>query len=83
MTQLTKKNIKFEWNEDYERSFTELKKQLFTALVLALSSETGGYTVYSDISYLGLGCVLMQHGNLIVYGSRQLKYLKRITPPII
>ena len=29
--------------------------------------------VYSDASGKGLGCVLMQHGKVIVYASRQLK----------
>ena len=73
LTRLTKKNAKFDWNENCERSFSELKKRLTTAPVLALPSGSGGYTVYSDASYLGLGCVLMQHGKVIAYGSRQLK----------
>ena len=29
--------------------------------------------VYSDASGKGLGCVLMQHGKVIAYASRQLK----------
>ena len=29
--------------------------------------------IYSDASHKGLGCVLMQHGKVIVYASRQLK----------
>ena len=29
--------------------------------------------VYSDASYQGLGCVLMQHGKVIAYASRQLR----------
>ena len=29
--------------------------------------------IYSDASKKGLGCVLMQHGNVIAYASRQLK----------
>ena len=73
LTRLTKKNAKFKWNEDCERSFLELKKRLSTAPVLPLLSGSGGYTVYTDASYLGLGCVLMQHGKVIAYGSRQLK----------
>ncbi|XP_070056429.1 uncharacterized protein [Nicotiana tomentosiformis] len=31
------------------------------------------YTVYSDASHVGLGCVLMQEGRVIAYASRQLK----------
>ncbi|GKD34839.1 retrotransposon protein, putative, ty3-gypsy subclass [Tanacetum coccineum] len=37
------------------------------------SSGTGGYQIYSDASKKGLGCVLMQHGKVIAYASRQLK----------
>nr|GFB47848.1 reverse transcriptase [Tanacetum cinerariifolium] len=33
----------------------------------------GGYQTYSDASKKGLGCVLMQHGKVIAYASRQLK----------
>jgi hypothetical protein len=31
------------------------------------------FTVYMDGSRIGLGCVLMQEGRVIAYGSRQLK----------
>ena len=32
-----------------------------------------GYTVYYDASKDELGCVLMQSGRVVAYGSRQLK----------
>jgi len=41
--------------------------------VLALLSGTEGFVVYSDASKGGMGCVLMQHGRVIAYASRQLK----------
>ena len=41
--------------------------------VLALSNGPGGYEVYNDTSYHGLGCVLMQRDMVIAYASRQLK----------
>ncbi|KAG8503560.1 hypothetical protein CXB51_001543 [Gossypium anomalum] len=31
------------------------------------------FTVYSDVSHVGLGCVLMQEGKVVAYASRQLK----------
>ncbi|XP_049394728.1 uncharacterized protein LOC125859019 [Solanum stenotomum] len=34
--------------------------------------RTEGYAVYCDALGVGLGCVLMQHGKVIAYGSRQL-----------
>ena len=32
-----------------------------------------GFVVYCDASQVGLGCVLMQHGKILAYSSRQLK----------
>ncbi|KAK4384472.1 Retrovirus-related Pol polyprotein from transposon [Sesamum angolense] len=54
-------------------SFEELKKRLTSAPILALPSGDGGYVVYTDASRQGLGCVLMQHGKVIAYASRQLR----------
>ncbi|KAL8134287.1 hypothetical protein AgCh_009360 [Apium graveolens] len=73
LTQLMRKGIKFEWNDDREKSFQELKKRLVSAPILVLPSGSGGFQVYSDASKRGLGCVLMQHGKVISYASRQLK----------
>ncbi|KAL8092542.1 hypothetical protein AgCh_034708 [Apium graveolens] len=50
-----------------------MKKRLVTSPVLTLPSRLGGYVIYSDASKKGHGCVLMQHGNVIAYASRQLK----------
>ena len=61
------------WSEECEKSFQELKRRLTTAPVLTLPSGTEGFVVYSDASGKGLGCVLMQHGKVIAYASRQLK----------
>jgi hypothetical protein len=73
LTKLTKKNETFIWSEDCERSFQEQKHRLVSAPILTLSSGTGGFVIYSDASYKGLGCVLMQNGKVIAYASRQLK----------
>nr|GFA15731.1 retrotransposon protein, putative, Ty3-gypsy subclass [Tanacetum cinerariifolium] len=64
---------KFVWNEEREKSFEELKRRLVFSPILTLPSRTGGYQIYSDASKKGLGCVLMQHGKVISYASRQLK----------
>ena len=31
------------------------------------------YALYSDVSKIGLGCVLMQDGKVLAYASRQMK----------
>nr|GEZ04423.1 reverse transcriptase domain-containing protein [Tanacetum cinerariifolium] len=63
----------FAWNEEREKIFKEPKRRLFSSLVLTLSSGMGGYQIDSDASKKSLGCVLMQHGKVIAYASRQLK----------
>jgi hypothetical protein len=50
-----------------------LNERLTSAPVLALPSGTEGFVIYTDASKRGLGCVLMQHGRVIAYASRQLK----------
>ena len=65
--------MKFVWTDRCEEHFQLLKDLLTSALVLTLPSGDEGYTVYGDASRVGLGCVLMQHGKVIIYASRQLK----------
>ncbi|XP_028093215.1 uncharacterized protein LOC114293364 [Camellia sinensis] len=69
-TQLTKKGAVFEWLEQRESAFQELKTKLTTTPVLALPSSKEGFLIYNDASHKGLGCVLMQSGRVIAYASR-------------
>ena len=80
LTALTKKGVPFIWDHDYEGSFNELKARLVLAPVLTLPSRNGGFTMYSDVSGVGLGCVLMQHGIVVAYASHQLKDHERNYP---
>ncbi|GJT52866.1 retrotransposon protein, putative, ty3-gypsy subclass [Tanacetum coccineum] len=50
----------------------ELKQRLVSSPILTLPSGSGGFQIYSDVLE-GIGCVLMQHGKVIAYASRQLK----------
>ena len=70
---MTRKEIKFEWNDLYERAFQELKRRLTSAPILIVSERGKRYTVYCDALKDGLGCVLMQSERVVAYGSRQLK----------
>lgn len=51
----------------------ELKSRLTSAPVLAIPDRTGGFVIYCDASGRGLGAVLMQHGRVVAYTSRQLR----------
>ena len=65
MTRLTRKGVKFEWDDLCEKAFQELKIRVTSAHILIVSEQ--GHT--RD----GLGCVLMHFGRVVAYGSRQLK----------
>ena len=73
MTRLTRKEVKFDWDDRCEEAFQELKRRLTSAPILIVPDRGQGYTVYCDASRAGLGCVLMQSGRVVAYGSRQLK----------
>nr|GEW19366.1 hypothetical protein [Tanacetum cinerariifolium] len=73
LTKLMRKGEKFVWDEEREKSSEELEKRLVSAPILTLPSGSGGFQIYSDASKKGLRCVLMQHGKVIAYASRQLK----------
>ena len=73
MTKLTRKGVKFEWNDACEHSFMELRGRLTSAPILIIPERGLGYVVYCDASRDGLGCVLMQTERVVAYGSRQLK----------
>nr|GFA83910.1 putative reverse transcriptase domain-containing protein [Tanacetum cinerariifolium] len=73
LTKLMRKGEKFVLDEEREKSFKELKKRLVSSPILTLPSGSGGFQIYSDTSKKGLWCLLMQHGKIIAYASRQLK----------
>jgi RNase H-like domain found in reverse transcriptase len=59
--------MKLEWAEKQQRSFEELKNRLVTAPILALPMPGVEYTIHSDASKFGLGCVLMLEGHVIAF----------------
>jgi hypothetical protein len=72
-TRLLEKDVMFVWSSDCEVSYHTLKNKLVSAPILALPESGKRFTVYMDASRIGLGCVLMQEGRVIAYGSRQLR----------
>ena len=73
MTRLTRKEVRFEWNDLCERAFQELKRRLTSAPILIVPKRGQRYIVYCDASKDGLECVLMQSRRVVAYGSWQLK----------
>jgi ribonuclease HI len=72
-TKLLEKNKDFDWTEECQSSFEELKKRLSSTPVLILPDITKTFDIYCDASRQGLGCVLMQEGKVVSYASRQLR----------
>ncbi|XP_075473980.1 putative mitochondrial protein AtMg00860 [Primulina tabacum] len=60
LTSLMKKNVKFVWIVDFQKSLE--KQALITMPILAMPSRQGNFVLYTDPSKLELGVVLMQHG---------------------
>jgi len=54
LTNLTRKVAKYEWMEQCEEAFQELKKRLMSASTLALPTTDKDFVVYSDASRSGL-----------------------------
>lgn len=53
------KNKKYEWTDDCEKSFLELKKRLANALIHTIPEGDESFDIYSDASKIGLGAVLI------------------------
>ncbi|KAK1693043.1 hypothetical protein QYE76_009740 [Lolium multiflorum] len=59
MTQLLKKDKKFEWTDKCEESFQQLKSRLTSALILIMPDTTKPFDVYCNASKIGLGSVVL------------------------
>ena len=72
--------MKFERSEACEKGFQELKDKLTSAPMLTLPEGNEVFVVYCDASRVGLGCVVMQHGEVITYASKQIKVHEKNYP---
>lgn len=70
---LVKKGFYFNWDHECKECLVELKRQLAIASVLVFPIDTKCFQVYCDVFRAVLGCVLMQQGQVVAYGSRQPK----------
>ena len=60
LTRLTRKDVRFEWDDSCELAFRELKKRLTSAPVLNVLNSQQPYVVYTNGSGTSLGCVIMK-----------------------
>jgi hypothetical protein len=65
MIGLLEKGKVFKWTHDCQVSFEELKEHLTTAPILVLPNLSKKFDIYCDASRQGIGCVLMQDGQVV------------------
>ena len=71
LTQLLRKK-QFCWSDDAQHAFERLKQAMVTTPVLALPNFKEPFEVETDASDVGIGAVLMQHGQPIAHLSKAL-----------
>jgi hypothetical protein len=79
---LTKKGVNYEWTDDQEAAFQELKTCLTTAPILAYPNFQERFILHTDASTVGLGAVLAQKNeegreHVVAYASRGLNSAER------
>ena len=80
ITSLQRKEKKFQWTKECERSFQQLKKLLTSASIQRIAYPNEDFVVCTDACKEGLGRVLSQNGFIICYESRKLKEHERLYP---
>ncbi|EDW39495.1 GL15971 [Drosophila persimilis] len=83
MTNLLKKDQKWEWTDEQQQAFETLKERLTQAPVPACPDFAKRFILQTDASSYGLGAVLTQQikraERLIAYASRRLLKLRKPT----
>ena len=76
LTKLTKKNVKFVWDESCQTAYEQLKEKLCSAPILAFPRPGLKYILDTDASDIGIGGVLSQvqdgRERVIAYASKKL-----------
>ena len=75
--ELTRKNVKWNWSENCERAFQNVKKRLSEAPILAYVDTDKEVVLQVDSSKNGAGAVLLQDGKPVEFASRALKSSER------
>ena len=77
LSDLTRKDTKFEWTSTCQKAFEELKGHLIGPEIMAYPCESGEYILDTDACDSGIGAVLpqVQDGKprVIAYASRSLR----------
>lgn len=80
LVKLIRKRAEYEWTEDCNKAFKELKHSLSMIPVFTVSNDSSGMKISSDASGLVLGYVLTQHDPMITFALRQVRSLDKNYP---
>ena len=69
---LSKKKSKWDWTEECEKSFQEMKEVMSEETLLAFPDFNKTFHIYTDASDYQLGGVIMQEGKPLAFYSRKL-----------
>jgi len=77
LTNLTRKDVPWNWSAPEQEAFDTIKSQLTSTPVIALDNPDKELTVERDPSEFGIGSVLRQEGQPVSYASRMLTDTER------
>ncbi|KAE8694701.1 RNA-directed DNA polymerase-like protein [Hibiscus syriacus] len=77
LTELLKKDKAWEWSTKCQDAFEKLKDAMVNEPVLVLPDYTKPFVVFTDVSDVAIGGVLMQEGHPVAYESRKLNETER------
>ena len=83
ITELLKNQVKFVWSPECGKAFETLKNLLTTAPVLVQPDIEKPFDVYCDASSIGIGCVLMQEGRVLLMPLGNSSVMKSTILPMI
>ena len=72
LRELNKKNIDFQWNATYDRAFRQAKLHVANAVMLKYFKPQAPIVIECDASGVGVGGVLLQHGQPVTFISQAL-----------
>jgi hypothetical protein len=72
LSNLLKKELSFEWKEEQQKAFEDLKSKLSFTLALKFPNFTKPFEIQTDANDFGIGGVFMQDGHSITFKSKKI-----------
>ena len=72
LTALTSKNVKYEWTDEHQKCFEDIKCVIGREVLLGYPDFNAPFEIHTDASKLQLGAVISQKGKPIASYSRKM-----------